>query len=303
MARKNNSVRLQAECLEDRKLMAANAVIDWYSKNLFITGTEQADTVFVNNYTDVGGDQVGSGHLQRCRPTQYFKRSDINSIVSFSGLGGNDYFNNNVQTLRTSAQGGEGDDTLLGDALQDSLKGGNGNDYIAGMDAYDELSGDAGNDNIYGGNGSDWMYGGDGNDYLMGEAGDDYMFGHKGKDSLYGGDGNDELYGGLNSDLVSGVIGNGYIRDVETQRQYGSKHVDGRCRKRHSKRRRWQRRSQWRRHAGPRNGNRLADRRKGQLLILDEAKPARFDRGFHQARQCSVVAVLMHRQLHSLCSA
>lgn len=122
--------------------MAANAVIEWYSKNLVITGTEQADTVFVNSYVNAAGVKYISVTYNGAAPTQYFKLSDVNSIVRFDGLGGNDYFNNNVMTLKTSANGGAGDDTLIGDALQDTLRGGISNDYIAGINAYDELSGD-----------------------------------------------------------------------------------------------------------------------------------------------------------------
>ncbi len=71
--------------------------------------------------------------------------------------------------------GGEGDDTLTGDAIANVL------------------TGNGGNDTIYGGGGNDTIYGGAGNDSLYGEAGDDVLAGGSGADAHHGGSGSDTV--------------------------------------------------------------------------------------------------------------
>ena len=76
------------------------------------------------------------------------------------------------------------------------------------------VNGDAGNDSIEldhtiaidstlsGGLGDDFLYGANGRDQLFGDEGDDHLFGRNNKDSLDGGDGWDELWGGNGVDLL-----------------------------------------------------------------------------------------------------
>lgn len=69
-------------------------------------------------------------------------------------------------------------------------------------------NGGAGNDVLLGGAGSDVMTGGDGDDVLLGAAGDDVLDGGDGEDVLIGGAGNDVLLNGeiVISDFLSGKL-------------------------------------------------------------------------------------------------
>ena len=108
-----------------------------------------------------------------------------------------------------NAPGGEGDDTLRGEA---------GNDTISGNGGDDILIGDAGRDTLNGGRGDDLLVGGRDNDVLSGGSGDDILNGGLGLDRLDGGAGDDiasysgsrvGIVGNLTTRLVRGGEGNG----------------------------------------------------------------------------------------------
>jgi ELWxxDGT repeat protein len=63
-----------------------------------------------------------------------------------------------------SRVGGAGNDTLIGDALNDTLQGGDGDDSLLGLAGDDTLSGGNGNDTLVGGLGTDFLSGGPGID-------------------------------------------------------------------------------------------------------------------------------------------
>lgn len=67
--------------------------------------------------------------------------------------------------------GGNGIDTLNGEAGKDILSGGNGNDILNGGAGGDTLKGDNGNDTLIGGTGNDIVTGGNGNDVFVLAAG------------------------------------------------------------------------------------------------------------------------------------
>ncbi|MCQ4160817.1 hypothetical protein NON00_12855 [Roseomonas sp. GC11] len=103
-----------------------------------------------------------------------------------SGTSGDDIIFGGTDTSSYNPAG-TGNDTLAGNAGQDTLIGGDGDDI---------LSGGAGNDALYGGDGNDTLNGGTGADYLEGGAGDDTLHGggfsaDGGSEYLYGGDGSD----------------------------------------------------------------------------------------------------------------
>jgi Ca2+-binding RTX toxin-like protein len=74
-------------------------------------------------------------------------------------------------------------DVLIGDALENSIGGGDGDDQLFGGFGDDNLYADNGDDHIDGGDGDDYLDGGDGNDYLDGGTGVDYLVGGEGDDT------------------------------------------------------------------------------------------------------------------------
>ena len=147
-------------------------------------------------------------------------------IENAVGGSGNDRIIGNA--LDNVLRGGSGNDTLEGHAGNDWLIGGGGSDTLDGGDGtsgndtlegnrgFDTLYGGLGEDELYGGVGNDWLYGGfdddtlyggDDNDSLFGAEGADALHGDEGVDSLFGSLGNDRMYGGAGNDLLRGGVG------------------------------------------------------------------------------------------------
>ena len=102
--------------------------------------------------------------------------------------------------------GGPGRDRMNGtgyvnDSHRDLLKGGSGNDDIAGDDT---------------GSGRDVIRGGEGDDRLRGLPGRDRIFGNGGDDDLLGGPGNDALNGGPDNDSCDQGPGTGPVVNCES---------------------------------------------------------------------------------------
>jgi len=120
-----------------------------------------------------------------------------------------------AQTRAVAVAGLGGDDTLTVDAsmgtVPAALSGGAGDDTLnAEHEGYSTLSGDAGNDALNGGGGDDVLLGGIGNDKLNGGGGTDLLYGGFGDDQLDGGgaDGNrDILVGGPGADIFVQISG------------------------------------------------------------------------------------------------
>lgn len=186
--------RPDIESLETREVPAASIS----SGVLVINGTSANDSVVVN--------PVGSALVKVTfnGQNQYFARSAItaNKVV-FNGGDGNDYFNNNLASLRVVAYGGNGNDTMYGDNNSDVLFG------------------EAGDDKLYGWGGNDFLYGGTGNDKLYGGAGYDYLFGQDGSDFLDAGSAGEYVNGGSGYDFnaYQPVVGGATYTDI---RQGGS---------------------------------------------------------------------------------
>jgi len=72
--------------------------------------------------------------------------------------------------------------------------------------------GGPGNDHIVGGSGDDLLLGNGEDDYIVGGSGDDLLLGDGGDDQLFGLDGNDTLIGGLGVDRLSGGNGDDALR-------------------------------------------------------------------------------------------
>ncbi|HZJ05934.1 MAG TPA: calcium-binding protein [Nocardioidaceae bacterium] len=91
---------------------------------------------------------------------------------------------------------------VLGDRGDDTVLGGDGDDFVNG--AQD-------NDKAWGGAGDDWIRTGKGNDKLWGGAGDDKLVGVHGNDVIYGGDGDDRVGGGPGRDVLWGDAGQDFV--------------------------------------------------------------------------------------------
>ncbi len=98
-----------------------------------------------------------------------------------------------------------GDDTVIGSAFADTLKGLGGDDSITGGNGADSLIGDAGADTLNGGSGNDELLGGNGNDILIGGFATDDIDGGNGDDSILIFDGEfiDNIDGGDDTDTLN----------------------------------------------------------------------------------------------------
>jgi len=92
-------------------------------------------------------------------------------------------------------------DNVLGDASDQVLFFGPGDDVIRAGGGNDEVSSAGGADRLFGGTGDDSVRGGDGDDTLDGGSGLDALFGDQGADTLVAGAG-DSAVGGLDGDTL-----------------------------------------------------------------------------------------------------
>ncbi len=104
--------------------------------------------------------------------------------------------------------GSDHSDLLSGDAADNQIWGGDGNDTLRGHDGRDGLSGGSGQDVLEGGSGDDQVFGDDGDDLLDGGDGNDLLAAGRAQDRLLGGAGDDTLEGGDGEDTLDGMGGN-----------------------------------------------------------------------------------------------
>jgi Ca2+-binding RTX toxin-like protein len=148
-----------------------------------------------------------------------FPRAEITSIGVDTGRGddivrideGNGVF---TDTIPTTMDGGEGDDSLTGGAGASTLSGGPGADQLVGGSGAERLNGGDGNDRIDGNRGNDVAFMGDGDDTFVWDPGD-------GSDTIEGQDGRDTmLFNGANVAEKVDLSANGsrlrFFRDVAT---------------------------------------------------------------------------------------
>jgi Ca2+-binding RTX toxin-like protein len=169
---------------------------------------------------DIGAFELGGALFTAGNDTQdlnLFDLADFPGAGATDALAGNDVVTlSDTQRLGVLFYAGDGNDTIIGSALGDRVRGDAGHDRLLGRaggdtlwggDGNDRLYGHAGNDTAWGGNGSDVLDGGDGNDRLGGDAGNDTAYGGNGNDWLLGGAGNDSLIGGDGADTLTGGVG------------------------------------------------------------------------------------------------
>ena len=134
---------------------------------------------------------------------------------------GNDTINGNAAD--NSLSGGAGSDRIYGSTGNDIIEGGSaevagnylrgdeGNDSVTGGNNFDDANGNMGNDTVATGDGDDFCVGGKDNDVLFGDEGNDFVYGNLGDDSCTGGGGNDTVRGGQGTDALSGGGGNDFV--------------------------------------------------------------------------------------------
>ena len=136
------------------------------------------------------------------------------------------YAKGDVLASIENVTGSRQDDMIIGDAVPNVIKGGDGND---------KLNGGAQNDKLYGGDGNDMLGNVDvnedgaaedegGNDMIMGGAGNDTINGGTGDDTINGGAGDDDVTGGAGVDTF--VFGPGNGSDVIASIQIGGTAAD-----------------------------------------------------------------------------
>lgn len=115
------------------------------------------------------------------------------------------------------ADGGDGNDSIVGSYGADVLYGGAGDDQIAAGDGHNRLEGGSGNDRLEAGYGRDELRGGDGDDTLIGGRGNDVLDGGAGFDIVYlSGDRADYRVMMVGDDfLIKGVDGGDLLIGVE----------------------------------------------------------------------------------------
>jgi serralysin len=158
--------------------------------------TEEAAPIAFGLFEAAGG---GTDTID-LSPSTTHDQLDLNG-GSFSNIGG---LTGNLAIAEGSefenATMGSGRDTVVGNGLDNTLWGQEGNDRLYGESGEDRLLGGDGNDRLYGGSGEDRLLGGAGRDRLFGGTMNDRLVGHKGRDRLDSGEGNDVMIGGAGAD-------------------------------------------------------------------------------------------------------
>ena len=234
------------------ELLTRKDVMDFFSRPSIgsdvVFGTMNDDTINVMAGNDLVWGLAGNDLLIGGEGDDDLNGGEGNDTLD-GGLGndqlagglGNDIYRINDASDRVIEQSDEGNDTVIatadhwlssyvenlqfegsanfegrGNAQNNLIIGGGGNDSLFGDEGSDTILGGAGNDTVYAdysnqAGGNDLIYGDDGDDTLNGGQGDDLIYGGVGNDKIYGDDdkvGNDTLYGGLGDDIVSGGDGN-----------------------------------------------------------------------------------------------
>lgn len=171
------------------------------NNSITISGTDGEVTVNVNGNAHTQFGTVAANIVQSIliNGGETANRIDLSSVSSstFSHAGG----------VAITVLGGAGNDTLTGSSFDDTIDGGEGDDFIAGGSGADSLLGSTEDDMIFGGSGRDTIDGGSGNDRISGNTGSDDLSGAGGADTIIGGPGRDSIRAGAGADEVRGGPG------------------------------------------------------------------------------------------------
>lgn len=178
--------------LNDVLELLPNSIV-YSSGNLYVQGTDGADTVYV--WSGAGGSVFAWINGQQSGPHMLGPGGHVRVF----GGNGNDRIYATDSYAPVSIYGEGGHDVVTGGHAADLLDGGDGWDCIYGNAGDDLILGGSGNDYLFGLAGNDVIVGGGGNDWIEGHAGNDVLIGGLGSDTARGGDGDDLLIGGTTS--------------------------------------------------------------------------------------------------------
>jgi Ca2+-binding RTX toxin-like protein len=212
----------------------------------FVGGGVQTTTVFALDGADYilfgnvsGAMTVFAGDGNDTLLGSYAYDSSVgNAIYRVYGENGDDYIRGDAYNFQAPLfgtvnylDGGAGSDTIISLSYNDTIRGGDGDDWIridrdgiawgdAGNDtilagrAFQQLilpisaRGNEGNDFLSGGYNNDTLSGDEGNDLLVGREGDDWLYTGADGGTAYGDGGNDVLVGAADADTLAGGFGN-----------------------------------------------------------------------------------------------
>jgi hypothetical protein len=165
--------------------------------SLTINGTSGNDSIAVSLSGEIYTVNENGG------TPETFSAASVQNISIFGGAGDDTIIVDSSVQLGVYADGGAGNDSIIGGAGNNTLLGGPGNDTLIGRGGSDLLIGGAGDDQLRGAGGNDTLYGGRGNDTLYGGAGINLLFGNAGDDLMYTAAGStNTIYGGVGNDTL-----------------------------------------------------------------------------------------------------
>jgi trimeric autotransporter adhesin len=171
---------------------------------LVISIRDSTDSLRISGQLGGLNDDLTSGGISRVVKELRFENGtvwDMPTILQqmriVLGTSGDDVLSSTVG-VRSTVNGGAGNDTIAGNQFNGTLNGDGGNDTISGGSGNETLNGGDGDDALYGGAGADYLSGGAGNDILKGgfAADGDPSASEEDRDTLEGGTGDDYMAGG-----------------------------------------------------------------------------------------------------------
>lgn len=177
--------------------------------NDVLIGGQGADTLNGGTNFDIVSYQTATlGILFQMGTLTFTGDAAGDVLTAVEGVRGTE-FGDSVQLIQTFryADGGAGDDVIMGSQGNDTIIGGFGADQLSGLNGNDQLFGGDDSDPANGPDEGNLLDGGAGNDSLFGGTTQDTLQGGTSADQLFGGDGADRLTGGLGADVLSGGAG------------------------------------------------------------------------------------------------
>ncbi|CAN0337885.1 unnamed protein product [Phaeothamnion confervicola] len=174
-----------------------------------LNGTDRADVMYGNGGNDTmhGGNGSDRMYGGAGNDTLYGDAGNdtliggagADRLIGGTGTDTASYAGATIGVMLDLANGG-----ITNDAAGDTYSG---IENVVGTAYGDIIAGNASANAIDGGNGNDFLFGMDGNDVISGGAGDDQLIGGQGYDVLNGGAGNDRLTGSFGGNTLSGGAG------------------------------------------------------------------------------------------------